>query len=198
MTWHIRLTQAREAKGIKKSALAKLIGVSAPTVTDWENGETKKIEGDNLIKVCAQLEISPEWLLNGKESLASLNRKIHHNETRAKDFLAAVAERHSTEQKTLLHPDIQAVIRMLEATDEGGRARALHAVDDVLKQYNYLKSLPSSATMINAKKPQQDDYSEEEQQLILAFRQGSALDRSAFASVATVAAKKGHKHKKAG
>lgn len=65
MNWHKRLTQAREAKGIKKSAFAKLVGVSAPTVTDWENGDTKMIEGANLIKVCAALAISPEWLLNG-------------------------------------------------------------------------------------------------------------------------------------
>lgn len=64
MTWHKRLTQAREAKNIKKSAFAKLVGVSAPTVTDWENGDTKMIEGSNLIKVCQVLDISPAWLLN--------------------------------------------------------------------------------------------------------------------------------------
>lgn len=64
MTWHKRLTQAREAKNIKKSAFAKLVGVSAPTVTDWENGDTKMIEGSNLVKVCQALDISPAWLLN--------------------------------------------------------------------------------------------------------------------------------------
>lgn len=65
MNWHNRLTQARLAKNIKKSDFAKRIGVSAPTITQWENGETKKIEGSNLVKVCSVLEITPEWLLNG-------------------------------------------------------------------------------------------------------------------------------------
>lgn len=66
MNWHQRLTQAREAKNIKKSAFAKMAGVSAPTVTDWENGDTKMIEGANLIKVCSILGIRPEWLLRGE------------------------------------------------------------------------------------------------------------------------------------
>lgn len=68
MNWNQRLTQARLAKNIRKSALAKMIGVSAPTVTLWENGETKKIEGTNLINVCAALGITPEWLLDGQEA----------------------------------------------------------------------------------------------------------------------------------
>ncbi|WP_257638201.1 LexA family transcriptional regulator [Janthinobacterium sp. UMAB-56] len=72
MNWHKRLTQAREEKGIKKSAFAKLVGVSPPTVTDWENGETKMIEGANLVKVCSALGISPEWLLDGVTSITDL------------------------------------------------------------------------------------------------------------------------------
>lgn len=70
MNWHKRLTEAREAKNLKKSAFARLVGVSAPTVTDWENGETKMIEGANLIKVCSILEITPDWLLHGVEDIA--------------------------------------------------------------------------------------------------------------------------------
>lgn len=72
MNWHKRLTQAREAKELKKSAFAKLVGVSAPTVTDWENGNTKMIEGANLMKVCSTLSITPEWLLHGVDSIADL------------------------------------------------------------------------------------------------------------------------------
>lgn len=72
MNWHKRLTQAREGKDIKKSAFAKLVGVSAPTVTDWENGDTKMIEGANLMKVCTVLDITPEWLLHGVDSITDL------------------------------------------------------------------------------------------------------------------------------
>lgn len=66
MNWHIRLTTARTAKNIRKSALAKMVGVSAPTVTDWENKETGMIKGANLMKVCVALDISPEWLITGE------------------------------------------------------------------------------------------------------------------------------------
>lgn len=76
MTWHKRLTQAREAKNIKKSAFAKLVGVSAPTVTDWENGETKMIEGSNLVKVCQALDISPAWLLNDENQSAEARQLV--------------------------------------------------------------------------------------------------------------------------
>lgn len=72
MNWHTRLTQAREAKGLKKSAFAKLVEVSPPTVTDWENGNTKMIEGANLMKVCSALSITPEWLLHGVDSITEL------------------------------------------------------------------------------------------------------------------------------
>ncbi len=72
MNWHKRLTQAREAKEIKKSAFAKLVGVSAPTVTEWENGNTRMIEGANLMKVCSALGITPEWLLHGVDSITDL------------------------------------------------------------------------------------------------------------------------------
>lgn len=66
MTMNERLTQAREAKGLRKSAFAKLIGVSAPTVTDWESGKIKRIEGANLINAAAVLGVSADWLLTGK------------------------------------------------------------------------------------------------------------------------------------
>lgn len=72
MNWHTRLTEAREAKKLKKSAFARLVGVSAPTVTDWENGETRMIEGANLIKVCSILEITPDWLLHGVKDVAEI------------------------------------------------------------------------------------------------------------------------------
>jgi transcriptional regulator with XRE-family HTH domain len=63
--WHVRLTCARSAKKFTKSALAPLVGVSPPAITGWENGNTKKLDGDYLMKVCRVLEITPEWLMHG-------------------------------------------------------------------------------------------------------------------------------------
>lgn len=65
-TWHTRLTQAREAKGIDKSELARRVGVKPPTVTDWESGEIKRIDADNMLNVCLELDVNPLWLMRGR------------------------------------------------------------------------------------------------------------------------------------
>ncbi len=62
-TWHERLRYAREEAKIRPTDLAKAIGVSNATVSDWESGEIKKLEGENLLKVCDFLNISPNWLI---------------------------------------------------------------------------------------------------------------------------------------
>jgi transcriptional regulator with XRE-family HTH domain len=65
-TWHARLTAARRAKSFTKTALAPLVGVTPPAITGWENGNTKKIDGQHLMDVCRVLEITPEWLMHGE------------------------------------------------------------------------------------------------------------------------------------
>jgi phage repressor protein C with HTH and peptisase S24 domain len=69
--WKLRLKTAREAKSFKKTAFAKLVGVSNATATDWEkasgDGGIKEITGPRLTKICEVLEITPRWLLSGIE-----------------------------------------------------------------------------------------------------------------------------------
>ncbi len=43
--------------------LADAVGVSRPAVTQWETGETKTLEGENLLRVAKALDVSPEWLI---------------------------------------------------------------------------------------------------------------------------------------
>jgi transcriptional regulator with XRE-family HTH domain len=68
-TWNKRITKARIAAKLSKSELARLAGVSNPTVSDWESGEIKKLEAENLLKVCDAMRVSPRWLLYGKEEM---------------------------------------------------------------------------------------------------------------------------------
>lgn len=76
-TWHTRLAAARRAKGYTRKALAPLVGVTAPAVTNWENGKTKKLDGEYLKNVCRVLEITPEWLLGDvDESPAALPKAL--------------------------------------------------------------------------------------------------------------------------
>lgn len=67
--WKSRLKMAREVVGLNKTQFAKLVGVSNPTVTDWEkstdDGGIKEITGVRLTKICAVLNIDPNWLLYG-------------------------------------------------------------------------------------------------------------------------------------
>jgi hypothetical protein len=50
----------------KKAALAKHCGVKAPSVSDWISGETKTLEGDNLLRAADFLGVNPKWLASGK------------------------------------------------------------------------------------------------------------------------------------
>lgn len=74
--WKRRLKETREAKGFNKTAFAKLVEVSNPTVTDWEKsvdtGGIKEITGPKLTRVCEILGVSPSWLLYGREAAGNV------------------------------------------------------------------------------------------------------------------------------
>lgn len=66
MNWNARLKKAREEAGITKSELARLVSVSPPTVTDWESGAIKKIDGENLLRAADAVGVTPFWLMFGE------------------------------------------------------------------------------------------------------------------------------------
>lgn len=47
-------------------ALARHCGVKPPSVTDWINGRTAKIEGANLVKAAEFLRVRVRWLADGR------------------------------------------------------------------------------------------------------------------------------------
>lgn len=65
-TWKARLGHAVKSRGIKPSALAKAVGVSAATVSDWINGIIKNIDASNALKVANALKINIDWLMFGR------------------------------------------------------------------------------------------------------------------------------------
>lgn len=101
MTWNARLKAARIKKGITKSELAKQARVSAPTVTDWENGQIKKIDGENLLRVCSALSVSPTWLILGENEQYFQSKEVT-------EIAAAFARITDPEQR-------QAIITQLKA-----------------------------------------------------------------------------------
>jgi SOS-response transcriptional repressor LexA len=50
----------------KNTELATFAKVSRSAVTDWRNGNTKNIEGENALAVAKFFSANPEWVLTGK------------------------------------------------------------------------------------------------------------------------------------
>lgn len=79
--WKQRLTQARIAKGLSKTALARAAEVSNATITDWEKsvetGGIKEISGPNLARICRILEVDPMWLMQGSGSAGATPPASH-------------------------------------------------------------------------------------------------------------------------
>lgn len=74
MNWSQRLRARRKAMGVSQVALAVACKVSQPSVSDWESGETKMIEGLPLVLAAKALKTSPEWLMTGKHDLSHVQR----------------------------------------------------------------------------------------------------------------------------
>ena len=62
-----RIKQARLVRHPKmtQQQLADVVDVSRPAVTQWETGETRSLEGENLVRVARALEVTMDWLLYG-------------------------------------------------------------------------------------------------------------------------------------
>lgn len=58
----LRLTQAREARGLTKVALAAMVERSSPTLTKWESGDTLP-EADSLERLSKALNCPESWFL---------------------------------------------------------------------------------------------------------------------------------------
>lgn len=61
--WHERLRAEMERDGRTWQTLAKYVGVSTASTTKWKLGHTKRLEGENLLRVCKFLAVSPDWLM---------------------------------------------------------------------------------------------------------------------------------------
>lgn len=64
---------------IRSVDLAKACGVSAPAVSEWLSGATKKLAGDNLMRAARYLNVSPDWLASGKGPMRILRKSQSGN-----------------------------------------------------------------------------------------------------------------------
>lgn len=79
-----RMALALSESGIKKSELAGRLGISPSAVTQWVNGSTASIEGENLVRAAECLNVNPTWLATGigsKAPYSTLLQGIHSVES---------------------------------------------------------------------------------------------------------------------
>lgn len=62
-----RIKQARKEAGLSQSQLASIVGVTQPTVGQWER--RGQIAGKNLAKAARALGVSADWIMTGRASL---------------------------------------------------------------------------------------------------------------------------------
>jgi SOS-response transcriptional repressor LexA len=91
MALHNRINELFTDKpSAKNIELSKFCKVSRATVTDWRNGNTKTINGDNAFSVARFFGANPEWVQNGKgekykKNTNTLENKDLKNESSVED-----------------------------------------------------------------------------------------------------------------
>lgn len=65
-TLQARIAESLRRAKLKPIDLARQAGVTRGTVSQWVNGPTKTIEGDNLMRAARALNEDPHWLATGE------------------------------------------------------------------------------------------------------------------------------------
>lgn len=73
-----RLRIARKLRGMTQPVLAKKVGVTKSSVSQWETDLTKNMDSNNLLSICRALNINPEWLQYGKGEMNTNGSNKHH------------------------------------------------------------------------------------------------------------------------
>ena len=74
-----RIKKLRTEKKLTQAELGNLIGVHKSSVSQWENGLTKKMDGENLVRTAKALGVTPEWLSTGKGE-KQIMQTLHEHE----------------------------------------------------------------------------------------------------------------------
>lgn len=61
----LRIKNLREERGFSQGELARQVGVTQPTVSDWENNKTEPTV-DNLRILAVEFDVFFEWLATGR------------------------------------------------------------------------------------------------------------------------------------
>jgi transcriptional regulator with XRE-family HTH domain len=105
----------REAAGYSQGALARLIKASRPTVTQWENGSTKNIRGENLIALAKVFGITIDELLGSSHAKIGDTLSISHGARHVIQRLQQLEQSGSSSPVVL-----EAIERILDLAEQSG------------------------------------------------------------------------------
>lgn len=80
----VRLTDLIKENGISKRALAKIVGVSAMSVSDWTNGKAQPT-AENIYNVASLLDVSADYLLGLEDEFGTKTRADNANGVNGND-----------------------------------------------------------------------------------------------------------------
>ena len=64
-----RIKRLRDQAGMSQGALARVVGVTRPAVSKWENGDTENLKLSNIVKLCQIFRVSADELIGGDLAL---------------------------------------------------------------------------------------------------------------------------------
>lgn len=98
-----RIQAKRKAADMSQPDLAKLVGVSKVSVSQWENGSSNP-RGENLLKLARALGVSPDWLVTGRSDTAPLS--LPATSSSSPKLLRLIRSLESLEQSAGLPPEL--------------------------------------------------------------------------------------------
>ncbi|PRC92642.1 helix-turn-helix domain-containing protein [Solimicrobium silvestre] len=163
-----RIKELRTLKKISQAALGKRVGISAPAISDLESG--KSVSSTKLPMIASVLGVNALWLETGRGK-----PNLEHVEP--------------IEVRTKFHPDIEAVIQLMESTDGRGRNKILNAAQDALELHQaHNIAIKRSNEQLTASKDKTDQLNREAE-LLAKFRQSTDAGKSLILTISDEAPK---------
>lgn len=103
-----RVRAAREALGLTQGDLAKRMGATYATVSQWETGVTKQVKADLLLRAAKALRTTPDWLLYGIESSVSEDPG-QYEVRRSLQAISAVWDQLTERQRARIAEEVQRI-----------------------------------------------------------------------------------------
>jgi phage repressor protein C with HTH and peptisase S24 domain len=74
-----RIKSERKSKKLTQEMLGKAVGVGKSSVSQWESGLTKNMDGTNMIMAAKALGVNPNWLATGQGDKHPNPRQLESN-----------------------------------------------------------------------------------------------------------------------